>query len=293
MAQNQAEYSTKAQTIFRVSKNTDNPFVMIDRRVIENPKLSWKAKGLLAYLLSRPDNWTVRFRDLVKRSPDGAHTVRVSMKELVLAGHVKVTAERENGRVKQWTYTVHEKPLSPDAEFQQVETPQVENRTFNNTDSFSKNDSNGADAPTDETTADFPVDWKIGHGQEVKQQTERQHFEAQAKDRANLVNFQCAGAGDLAYAFMVTRNILLSDAKGKISGYRKAAREMLEMKVKPEHVTAATKQLMEARDKRGNPLTVVDLFSIRDTAISLAHSAEAIRETVVVRRDENGTPISY
>ncbi len=129
MSEQRPDYTTRAQTIFRVEKNPDNPFVMIDRRPIENPKLSWKAKGLLAYLLSRPDNWIVRFRDLVNRSPDGAHTVRAAMKELRAAGHVKVLAEREKGRVLQWTYTIHE---SPDGDFQQVEKQQVENRTLNN-----------------------------------------------------------------------------------------------------------------------------------------------------------------
>lgn len=127
----------KAKTIFRVAKNADNPFVMIDRRVIENPALSWKAKGMLAYLLSRPDNWVVRFSDLVKRSPDGGHTVRAALKELRDAGHLKITTERENGRVKQWIYTIFEVP-SPDCDFQQVEKQQVEKRTFNNTDSERK-----------------------------------------------------------------------------------------------------------------------------------------------------------
>lgn len=41
---------------------------------------------------------------------------------------------------------------------------------------------------------------------------------------------------------------------------------MIEMGVKPEHVRAATKQLME----RG--MTITDLFSIVKTAIDLANS---------------------
>lgn len=122
--------SDKAQTIFRVEKSADNPFVMIDRRVIENPKLSWKAKGLLAYLLSRPDDWTVRFKDLVNRAPDGAHTVRAAMKELKAAGHVQVTTERDGGKIIKWTYTVYEVPL---ADFQQVEKQDVEKRAFKKT----------------------------------------------------------------------------------------------------------------------------------------------------------------
>lgn len=134
MTEQKPDYATRAQTIFRIEKNADNPFVMIDRRPIENPVLSWKAKGLLAYLLSRPDNWIVRFADLVKRSPDGGHTVRAAIKELKAAHHLKVTAIREGGRVKQWVYQVYEVPFSPDDDFQQVEKQLVENRTLNDTD---------------------------------------------------------------------------------------------------------------------------------------------------------------
>jgi hypothetical protein len=154
----------KDKTIFRVAKNKDNPFVMIDRRVIENPSLSWKAKGLLAYLLSRPDDWVVRFRDLVNRSPDGGHTVRAAMKELRRAGHVQVEAEREGGRVKQWVYTVHE---SPDDDFQQVEKQQVENRTHTNTKNTNKNqeeeEANPLEKFDDPEFGEIITDWNNLH----------------------------------------------------------------------------------------------------------------------------------
>lgn len=133
--------SEKAQTIFRIEKNPDNPFVMIDRRAVENPKLSWKAKGLLAYLLSRPDDWVVRFRDLAKRAPDGAHTIRVAMKELKDAGHVTVETIREGGRITKWIYRIHEEPHGgfQQVEKQEVEKPQIEKRAFNNKDSTKTN----------------------------------------------------------------------------------------------------------------------------------------------------------
>jgi hypothetical protein len=120
---------TKDKTVFRVAKNADNPFVMIDRRPIENPALSWKAKGILAYLLSRPDDWVIRFRDLVNRSTDGGHMVRAAMKELKAAGHLKVTTEREGGRIVRWVYQVYEIPL---VENQEVEKQQVKKRASTN-----------------------------------------------------------------------------------------------------------------------------------------------------------------
>ncbi|UZM97330.1 hypothetical protein OL548_19285 [Lysinibacillus sp. MHQ-1] len=41
--------------IYRVVKN-DN-FVVLDKGFLNNDQLSWKAKGLLAYMLSLPDDW--------------------------------------------------------------------------------------------------------------------------------------------------------------------------------------------------------------------------------------------
>lgn len=118
------------KTIFRTEKNAENPFVMIDRRPIEKPELSWKAKGILAYLLSRPDNWTVRLGDLIKRSPDGVSAVRAALRELTKAGHITRKEEREAGRFKQYVLIVHELPLT---EKPQAEKPQAENLMLNNT----------------------------------------------------------------------------------------------------------------------------------------------------------------
>ena len=42
-------------------------FVIVDQRAIEDSRLSWAASGLLAYLLSRPDDWRVPVNELKKR----------------------------------------------------------------------------------------------------------------------------------------------------------------------------------------------------------------------------------
>lgn len=128
----------------------------------------------------------------------------------------------------------------------------------------------GADAPK---TDNFPLEWKVAHGEKPTTITEREQFLIDAKDRANLIDFQCLGAGPLAYAFMVARNLLLSGNEQAVQGHRKAAREMMNSKVKPEHVTAATKQLLESTDRRGKKITVADLFSVSKTAIGLANPA--------------------
>lgn len=90
-------------------------------------------------------------------------------------------------------------------------------------------------------------------------------FLPKVKDAANLLNTGCIGGGALAEAFMMARQIVIPDSK--IKGNRKAAREMLEMGVRPEHVTQAVKELT------ASGMTIVDLFSVSKTAIDLAHKS--------------------
>ena len=165
MSQQQAPYKIEGRpaTIFRAAKNKDNPYVMLDRRPLENQELSFKAKGILAYLMSRPDGWEVSVADLVKRGADGKASIRAGLKELRDAGHMRYTVSREQGRITGWIIEVYELPLlenigvenptdeiidegdtsqvgdttmrlsvsggSPESDFQQVEKQQVENRT--------------------------------------------------------------------------------------------------------------------------------------------------------------------
>ena len=60
--------------VIRVRKRPNN-FVMIDKTFLEDERLSFKAKGILAYLLSKPDNWKVIVGNLVKYSNDGKSAV--------------------------------------------------------------------------------------------------------------------------------------------------------------------------------------------------------------------------
>ncbi len=45
-----------SKTIVRVNKRS-NPYVVIDKTALNDDRLSWKAKGVLCYLLSLPDDW--------------------------------------------------------------------------------------------------------------------------------------------------------------------------------------------------------------------------------------------
>ena len=46
-------------------KRKKNGFTQVSNAMLEDTRLSWRAKGLLCYMLSRPDNWKINKTDLV------------------------------------------------------------------------------------------------------------------------------------------------------------------------------------------------------------------------------------
>lgn len=116
--------------IYRTKHNKDNPYFMMNRTAVHDDNLSFKAVGILTYLLSKPDDWTVQEMDLAQRHTDGTSAVRSGLQELRLAGYLKAMPKRDKlGKVIEWETHVYESPhLAPvdDAE-QEEKTHNVEN----------------------------------------------------------------------------------------------------------------------------------------------------------------------
>ena len=99
--------------VIRVQKRPSN-FVMMDKSFLEDIRLSYKAKGILAYLLSKPDNWKVIVGNLVNYSTDGKASVYAGLKELKECGYYeKIPIRNKQGtRITRWESTVYEVPVS-------------------------------------------------------------------------------------------------------------------------------------------------------------------------------------
>lgn len=99
--------------------------------MLADPRLSWKAKGILAYLVGHPDNWVVQVDDLVKKSTTGRDAVYAALKELKENGYAKLEVLREGGKFasKQWFV----------ADFPYQENPDQEN-PYTGNPHLSKND---------------------------------------------------------------------------------------------------------------------------------------------------------
>lgn len=116
-------------SIVRTQKGI-NPFVQIDSRVFEDNRISWKAKGLLGYLLSKPDNWKVLIDDIVKKSPDGITSIRGALKELKENGYadLELIRDDDSGQINGKGWVIFEQP-----KHRHTENPDVgENRKSGN-----------------------------------------------------------------------------------------------------------------------------------------------------------------
>jgi hypothetical protein len=111
-------------------------FVQVRNTMLEDNRLSWKAKGLLAYLVSRPDGWVVRMSDLTNRSTDGEKSIRAATKELREFGYLVFHKIKENGKFVGTVWEYDDEPFvepsvepleSPCADFGHVENGDAEN----------------------------------------------------------------------------------------------------------------------------------------------------------------------
>lgn len=103
----------RAPTIIRSPKDRHNPYAQISRAPLEDARLTWAARGLLAYLLAKPDDWRINLEDLVAASPGGRDLAYRLIHELEAYGYIQRRTSRHHGRFTAVGYTVHEQPPLP------------------------------------------------------------------------------------------------------------------------------------------------------------------------------------
>lgn len=96
----------------RVVKDKSNPYLIMNKTCLDDDYLSWKAKGILTYLLSLPDDWKIYVEELSKHSKDGIKSTNTGIKELITAGYVerKILREENTNRFAGYEYIVSEVP---------------------------------------------------------------------------------------------------------------------------------------------------------------------------------------
>ncbi len=91
---------------------------MLNKDISEDRRLSWAARGLLIFLLGKPDNWEVSVAHLSKETsgtvkPSKRDAVYGLLRELEQAGYVRrENARTEGGVFSGIDYLISEAPLT-------------------------------------------------------------------------------------------------------------------------------------------------------------------------------------
>lgn len=109
-------------------------FTVLPNELLQDPRLSCRDRGLLVWMLSKPQDWTFSQRGIANElSFDGESSVKAGVKNLQKAGYLHIDRERrDRGRlsVAVWTVSDSPQPESQSMGPPQVDLPLVENRPF-------------------------------------------------------------------------------------------------------------------------------------------------------------------
>lgn len=116
----------------RRGKRPDTRFYTLNKDISEDVRLSWAARGMLIFLLGKPDNWTVSVAHLMKQTdksarPSSRDAVRAIINELIAAGYMKADTAREGGKFKGIDYVVSESPETENPAPAKPNKPETDN----------------------------------------------------------------------------------------------------------------------------------------------------------------------
>lgn len=119
-------------TIVRAAHD-DQPYFLMNRATAQDESLSFAARGMLAYLLSKPDHWQVKVTDLQQNC--GRDKVYSLIDELIEARYMDRQIERDpKGRMVNVQYVVYECPLPEKPDTAEPDTANTDIRYYRELD---------------------------------------------------------------------------------------------------------------------------------------------------------------
>lgn len=106
--------------IVRVVKKSH--FTMISNVPLNDSRLSWETRGLLAWLLSKPNTWTVNREAIARHGRTGKDKVTRMLSELTANGYLVRMRHRNDGGQFRWESIVYEVPIDRHNVGEAVET---------------------------------------------------------------------------------------------------------------------------------------------------------------------------
>jgi len=138
-------------TILRVQKDRENPYVILNKQFLEDPEISLKLKGFLAYCLSKPDNWKFHIRHLASVLKEGKSCLYAIINEGIQYGYIERGVQRNEGKFETVDYIIHEtriKEKSTVSGNPDTENPDTEKRTLLSNDILLSTDKKNKTRPS-------------------------------------------------------------------------------------------------------------------------------------------------
>jgi DNA-binding transcriptional MocR family regulator len=89
-------------------------YTCISNEILQRKDMSMRAKGLLVYLLSLPEDWEIHKTELWKHFTDGRDAVFRAFEELEKNGYIQGKRYRDQEGKFRVQYTVYEEPQTPE-----------------------------------------------------------------------------------------------------------------------------------------------------------------------------------
>lgn len=146
----------------------DDHFTQIPNEWLRDSRLSFKARGILALLMSHRQGWSLSIETLAKQNLEGKDAIRTAITELEDAGYLQRSQANEGGRFGEAIWITKDPSGLPLSENPPSENP-TPKKNINKEEQF-KN--------TKEEAGEFETFWKAYPRSESKQEAKKAYLKA-------------------------------------------------------------------------------------------------------------------
>ena len=104
----------------KIRRHSCQSYTSLSNKIINDERISFKAKGIFLYLWAKPDEWTVRIQDICNHGKEGKSAVYSALQELENYGYLRRERYYEDGKIAGIHYNLYE-------DNQHLETLNLEN----------------------------------------------------------------------------------------------------------------------------------------------------------------------
>jgi len=109
-----------------ITRQRSDKFAIVPNAIAEDDRISFEARGMLVYLLAKPNDWEVRIGDLQRAGSIGRDKAYRILGELIDAGYVTRSKQRRpGGTYGETEYVIYDDPVPDQLPLPRPENPDV------------------------------------------------------------------------------------------------------------------------------------------------------------------------